>query len=195
MTSLPPSDPNPYAPPSAAGSLPSLTAGVSAFRDGKFLMVSDGALLPECCLVTNRSTGQEDWRKQVKISWYPTWILITIIVHLLLALVLMLIFQKKAKVTYSLSKETRGKIVKKRLLGFGLMVPSVVLMSAGIAYSDRIEGAGAAILGGILALIFGLIALVVANPVKVTGHRNGWFKIKGCSPEFLETLPVFRGPF
>jgi hypothetical protein len=44
-------------------------------------------------------------------------------------------------------------------------------------------------LASIVALIAGLILLVTASPFKTSGHRNGWFKMKGVSQDLLNELP------
>ena len=40
-----------------------------------------------------------------------------------------------------------------------------------------------------------LVFFAIANPVKAVKSRDGWFRIKGCSREFLATLPVQQSPF
>ncbi len=44
-------------------------------------------------------------------------------------------------------------------------------------------------LGGIVVIVMSLILFSIANPVKVVKFRDGWFRLKGCSPEFHDSLP------
>lgn len=190
------SDPNPYATPQASSPPVSSSNNHSAFfRDGKFLVVRDGAVLPERCLVTNKETSHADWRKRVTISWFPSWVFITILLNLIVMAVAMLITQKKAGVTYSLSREIRWKIRKKNYLGFAFGLGAIGLFVGGFTIWSEADSVGAAFLVGILLAIFSLICFVVANPLKAIKYKDGWFRLKGCSEEFLETLPTFPSLF
>ncbi|GAA5482429.1 hypothetical protein [Haloferula sargassicola] len=60
------------------------------------------------------------------------------------------------------------------------------------ATTDNDSTAGACGLGGTLLVIFSLIAIIVSNPIKPVGHKEGWFKLKGCSRDLLATLPQGR---
>jgi hypothetical protein len=47
-----------------------------------------------------------------------------------------------------------------------------------------------AILGAtVIGIVAGAFLGVLGNPLKVVSFRNGVFFIKGCSPDFLATLP------
>jgi len=188
-------DTNPYAPPaenslppSLPGSSATLSSDVLFFRDGDFLVVRDGAELPAVCVRTNQRAGEGSWRKKVTIAWSSPWVFALILINILVVIIVMLVTQKKAKIIYSLSAEARAAIVNKRSIGFFLLVATVGLfVVAGMWANDL---AGFAILGGVVSLIASLVFFIIANPIKVAKYHDGWFRIKGCSKEFLASLAV-----
>ncbi|WAC20641.1 hypothetical protein OVA24_04510 [Luteolibacter sp. SL250] len=164
------------------------------FRDGKFLVVRDGAELPDVCLRTHESVGGSGWRKKVPIVWTPPWVIALIVITPLIGLLVMMITRKRARITYSLNGDTRGKILRWRFIGAALLMAAIGLffMAAGSNNDDTMLSL---IIGGFAALLAALVPLAISNPIKVAGYENGWFKIKGCSPAFLDILPHPPGGF
>ena len=185
-------DSNPYAAPGDLNHEFAAIPTKGCFRQGRFLLVQDGAKLPDICLISNESVPSDGWRKQKKVYWYPPWFLILILVNFLIFLIAVVFSQKKGKITYSLSKKSRSKIVRRKLLGSMLSILSVGFIFGYAYYADL---PNAFILGilGVVILIVGTIFLIIADPIKAGGYRKGWFRLKGCSPEFLDTLPEFPG--
>ena len=168
----------------------------SYYRDGKFLIVKDGAILPSSCLITKQPVLQGGRRKQVSIAWTPPWIFVIVVLELLFALIAILAFQKKAKITYSLSEQAWSKIVKRRTIGFALLLGGIGLIVIGFKAPSDAMYILAALLAGALAILVSLVIFVLAHPIKVIKFKKGWFRIKGCSPEFLDTLPeIGHSPF
>jgi hypothetical protein len=189
---------NPYAPP-AAESLPILLPKTETgyfYRDGKFLVVSNHAELPSRCLLTNQPVGEGGWRKSVAISWTPPWLYVTLLAGALIAIILILILQKKAKITYCLSPEGRGRIGRKKTIGWLLLAGAIALVFAAFNLPDGSALTGISIIAALVALITSLVFFAIANPIKAVKYRDGWFRVKGCSPEFLDSLPTMPGsPF
>ena len=102
--------------------------------------------------------------------------------------------QKKARITYSVCSLVRRKIILRRSIGFVLLLSSIGLFFFG-ATADIDEMLGIVIASGFAAMIASLILFVIASPVKVVRFKNGWFRIKGCSPDFLDSLPEYLSPF
>jgi len=186
-------DINPYAPPAETSHPLPETSEVAFYCDGDFLVVRDGAELPPVCLRTNEPASEGSWRKKVTITWTPPWVFVLILVNILVLIIVALVTQKKAKITYSLCRQARASIVRKRSIGFFLLLAAVALVF--MAFTWESEFALAAGLGGLLFLIASLTFLAIADPIKVVKFRDGWFRIKGCSREFLATLPVRLSPF
>lgn len=190
---------NPYAAPTdlTAGTPPLATS--TYFRDGKFLIVRDGTELPAVCPVTNQPVEQ-GWRQCVTFTWTPQWVVALILVNVLIMIIVSLILQKKARVTYSLSAQTRKKIIRKKLLGGGLIAvalggPMVALIAITMDHHSGSIPLVVFFISCPILLITGLVMLILSNPLKATGHKNGWMRIKGCSTDFLATLPTFASPF
>jgi len=192
---------NPYATPASLQNSETQPLGLSQddgsyYRDGKFLIVKDGASLPSSCVITNEPVLQGGRRKPVSIAWTPPWICVIVVLGLLFALIAILAFQKKAKITYSLSERAWNKIVKRRAIGSALLLGGIGLIVIGFNAPSDATYTLAALLGGFLAILISLVVFVLAHPIKVTKFKKGWFRIKGCSPEFLETLPeIGHSPF
>ncbi len=185
---------NPYAAPADLSVAPMIADTLLFFRDGRFLIVRDGAELPDSCMVTNTPGRADHWRKRVRIVWTPSWVFITIFVHIVITLILSLLLRKKARITYSLSRRVRARIVRRRILATLLLLASPALLVAAFL-DESTEMTGIMIAAGIASLIVGLVILFIANPIKVLKHKNGWFRIKGCSAGFLQELPEHPSPF
>lgn len=180
---------NPYqSPVSATESIPGAVAG-DFFRDGKFLVFRDRAELPMRCLISGEAVTADAWRKRKQISWNPPWIFIGILGGLLPVLLLMLIAQKKAHIVYSLGRQARSRIRNRQIFGSCLLIASGLSFAAGISQTGSDSYGGALILASVVALILSLIILTMASPFKASGHRKGWFKMKGVSQELLGELP------
>ena len=189
---------NPYAPP-VSEALPTLVPNAKKgyfYRDGGYLVVSHNAELPSRCVLTNKPVPEGGWRKSVPLAWTPPWVFVTFLAGFLVALILIIVLQKKAKITCSLSPEGRGRIGKKKLAGWLLLVSSIGLFFAAFNATFGPDLTGVAFVAGILTLIVSLVFFVIANHVKAVKYRDGWFRVKGCSPEFLASLPVMpSSPF
>ncbi len=190
---------NPYSAPAAirGATPPPIPFNHSSplyFRDGKFLVVRDGAELPDVCLRTHESVGGGGWRKKTPILWTPPWIIALILFSPPIGAIVMFAVRKRARITYSLSGDARGKIIRWRFIGVALLMAAIALFFMAASSNDD-DTMLSMIIGGFAALLASLLPLALANPIKVAGYENGWFKIKGCSPAFLDTLPHPPGGF
>lgn len=157
------------------------------FRDGKLLVIRDGAELPKRCVHTNQEVDDKGWRKRRPLAWTPPWLFVFIFFGLLPFLLLSILLQKKAKITYSLSKDARGRLAKKRLIALGVMLAGIGVAVGGGSFLNG-DAAVLPIFAGIMIALGGLIGSLMFNPVAVKKYKDGWFSLKGCSPEFLDSL-------
>ena len=167
--------------------MPPIVATDSYYRDGEFLVIRDGAVLPARCIHTNLEIGPDDWTKRERLTWTPPWVFLLILINLIVLVVVALCVNKKAWLTYSLSREARGKLIRRRSIAFVVFLAGV---AAAIGCGIGIEGdmaVGLAILCSLVALI-ALIVLALTNAISVKKHQEGWFSLKGCSREFLDSL-------
>ncbi|QJE97000.1 hypothetical protein [Luteolibacter luteus] len=182
--------PNPYQAPGVQDVAAINLTGPNApfyFRDGELLVIRDGAELPPRCVHTNQEVDAKGWRKLRPLAWTPPWIFVFIFFGLLPFLLLSIVLQKKAKITYSLSKDARGRLAKKRLVALGVMLAGIGVAFIGGSLLNG-DAAVMPIFAGIVIALGGLIGSLMFNPVTVKKYKDGWFSLKGCSPEFLDSL-------
>ncbi|MDB6080320.1 MAG: hypothetical protein JWO82_4067 [Akkermansiaceae bacterium] len=183
------SDLNPYAAPVDLSAPPPLVSTARFYREGKFLRILTETELPLICPISGEPTTAEDWRKKKSIAWTPQWILIGIVIATLPVLILAIALQKRGKITYSLSAAAAKRIKTRYIIGTALLVLAIGLLLATVGMpSDRTPIFA---LLTVLTFVAALIFFVIANPFKPAGYNKGWFKLRGCSPQFLDTLPDF----
>jgi len=161
------------------------------YRDGDFLVIRDGAVLPARCVHTNQDIGPEDWTKRVRMTWTPPWVFLFILVHILILIIVALFVNKKAWLTYSLSREARGRLIKRRSIAFIVSLAGIASAVGSGVYLNGNLAIGLTILCCLIALV-ALFVLALTNAIRVKKHDDGWFTIKGCSREFLDSLQVER---
>lgn len=183
---------NPYSAPEVIDAPPGpdwsrLVAG-GFFRDGRFLVIRDGAELPMACVKSGESAPAGSWRKRRLMSWSPPWVFIGLLGGLLPLLILMVVASKKAHLVYSLGPAAARRRANLQLVGLLLLGASLASIAGVI--TETIDGdlVLPLILGSIAGIIASLVFFIVSNPLRAIGHRKGWFKIKGASPGFLDTL-------
>lgn len=183
---------DPYATPRATSTPPPIPNPFAQylFRDGSFLVVRDGAQLPMSCVKTGTSVADGAWRKRKMIAWNPPWVFVGLLGGVVPLLILMLVCQKKAHIAYSLSDDARRTILGRRSVGFVLLALFVLALYLVISESVSGDVAGTVLLGGVVSLILSLVFFISATPLRATGHRNGWFRIKGAGSAFLDQLPT-----
>lgn len=177
----------------SGGSLPPALPGnfQDYYRDkdsAGCVLVRGNSVLPALCLKTGEQLSGDHWRKKVTIAWAPPWVYVGILGGILPLLILILIAQKKGEITYSLSSSARKRIVKRRLIGLGVLLCGVAAIGACIVNDGKGDITGILVLTGLVLLITGLVIMVLSAPIRVTGHRNGWFRIKGAGADFISTL-------
>jgi hypothetical protein len=197
------SETNPYAPPATSEVLFPHPRWFR--RDGKFVVVRTGAVLPARCVKTNEEIGEREVSKERQFTWVPLWarfsaflamtspLLVVFFINshsstafytigvpgILIAGFLPVAFQKRMKVTYALHRRER----RWRLAVQGVAVAGGVggWLFLKTYDTDSLAGFFALIGGGLLAGVF-------HHPLRTARHRDGEFWLKGCSPEFLDSL-------
>lgn len=179
---------NPYqAPADLAGALAHGSSRLF-YREGDFLVIRDGAELPNRCIHTNEEVPPSGWRKKKQVAWTPQWVFITILLSPLVLILLGVLLQKKAKITYSMSPAARGRLIRKRLIWLGISALGVAIAVIGGNFLSS-DASLIAVFGGILLGFIGIVGSLVQNALAVRGHRDGRFTLKGCCREYLDSLP------
>ncbi|MBN8458646.1 MAG: hypothetical protein J0M04_12490 [Verrucomicrobia bacterium] len=180
---------NPYASPASSQITPEVTHWTTIYRAGRLLMVRDGAVLPDVCVVSNQPTGPGDWRKRVRLSWISPWLYLALLANLLVFLILSIVLRKSGWVTYSLSRRARMTVIRKKAAAGIMFVMSIGLIVTAVTGSVSDDLVLTSVLGGLVMLIAALLILSRADAVRVARTKDGWFLVKGCGREFLDTFP------
>jgi len=201
---------NPYATPATAEVAPVFPAH-GFRRDGEFVVVRTGAVLPKRCIQTNEPIGQDDWIKEKKLQWSPRWaglctslpyvslillqswlpsifkdyFTVVIVVMMIGSVATASVFLKACFVTYGLKGSVYRKQRRARLTFVGLIGLAGVasMLCAFLGYFMWVV----VILVG-MVIVSSLSAVRLLRSFRVTRYRDGEFWLKGCSPEFLDSL-------
>ena len=181
---------NPYTTPQAETILsPSAQVDPRTFYvEGKLLVVSHGAELPNLCIKTGIELPDAKRKKKTLYWAHPAWAFL-LLTGLIIYLIVYLCIRKKVTFTYSLSKQakrkTLGMVLACLFLTFGSLAASIFFFSANDP-TGNYDMFGAA---GIVLFIIGLIVTaMVSGPFRVKKHKDGWFYIVGAGKEFLRAL-------
>jgi hypothetical protein len=181
------SEVNPYAPPVSLAP-PSLPPSVLFRREGNHVVIRDGAHLPARCVRTNQPVEPNGWTRRKRMTWMPSWVWLLLLVHLIVLIIVGLCVQKKAWLTYSMTKGVRKGYIWRVGVSLIALIGGMALGMAGLVNMRASWGWPAVAVGGVMFLGGAIVAACFHSPLRVTRHRDGEFWIKGCSPEFLDSL-------
>lgn len=177
---------NPYAVSSA--SFQQRDAGpvgtANAWRDGKLLVMRPGAALPDRCVKCNEDCDPP--KKPVRVQWHHWAVYLLLLIAVPVYVVVALLVRKRGEVPAGLCEK---HLTRRRtgliLLWVGFFAGLVVMLTA---------NGGAGIFVGLAILLLSLIiGPRMARIVWASHISPEYLRIKGCSREFLESLPPFRG--
>jgi hypothetical protein len=147
------------------------------------LCAMDQALLPPRCVKCNSTENIRMKRKQ--FTWAPPWALLGLLGGLLPWLILTLVLQKKATITYGLCPMHRRKQLMVVWICLSLTAFCILLIVLAIAYES-----GLLAIGGILVFLGMLVyAIIAGHAIKPQKIDNGIAEFKGCGQDFLLSLP------
>ncbi len=187
---------NPYAAPQVPDPyMPNAVGGApfqGLWREGKWLVMHKLAPLPDICLKSNvPATG----RLKRKLQWHHPAISITILAGLLVYVILALILTKRATIQIALTEEWFAIRRRRILFAWGIVLVSIVMFIAGVAFidpADSLVPAIAIMLAGVLfvgGLIYGQYAPSMVSPKRMT---DDYIWLKGVHPDFLDRLEAWQ---
>lgn len=173
---------NPYQPPQSpvtGGSYDSTGLRVQ----GKSLVVTTGAVLPEFCIKTNVEVQPDDMQTR-RFTWCSPILGLLILLSGLLLILVYFIVRKHCSITFGLSPEIRRKYRNRTLFKVVALIALFFAMPMAAAVDST------PLIIGVVLAFFGVLALLLLgnSPLKVRAFRNGEFWIDGCSPEFLSRI-------
>ncbi len=176
-------DTNPYQPPVVQDPLPGKLHTPAVGIDGKYLVVTPGAVLPQRCVKTNQKITEGEMKRKA-FEWCSPWVALSFLISGCFTIILYFVFRKKCEIVFgvhaTVSAKYRNRLIFKLLATVGLFVAMPF-----VAAIDN----SALIAATIILFIIAFISLFVGNsPLSVAKHRQGQFWIKGCCQEFLEQI-------
>ena len=181
-------DRNPYAPSSASlrSDRPTFQEGanVTAWRNLKLLVMLHGGELPARCIKCNAPADEPT--KVRRVYWHPSGWYLLILINLIIYALIAFIVRKRALVAPGLCIEH-----KKRRRIFIAVAWTVFLLGAALGIMG-FNGQGSAAAGGfgmLMILVSAIIAIVGTRTVVASKIDKDYVWLKGCSPEFLDSLP------
>jgi len=158
-----------------------------AWRDGKLLVASKGAVLPDRCVKCN--TPARGVKLTRKLYWHPPAYYALICGGVLLYAIVALIVRRSTVLDLGICPEHKAKRKRGFAITWSLVALALILFVVA-AVSD--EGAIAAIAGVVflIALIFGVIAAQFVTPRKMEPDGLVW--LKGVHTGYLQELPAYQ---
>lgn len=160
--------------------------GAGIWRDGKTLVMTKDAVLPDRCVKCNAFT---QGRLKRKLSWHHPAYFILLLVAWLIYLIVSMVVRKRATVELGLCDEHRAK--RRNYIWVTLLL--ALGGFAGFFLAIAAEDGTPALIGLLMlitALIFGLIATRVTYPQKID-DRFVW--LRGVNDEYLNQFPPWPG--
>lgn len=131
-----------------------------------------------------------------RMSWYPRWVWLLILVNLLVLLIVAMILTKRATLQAPLCDEHKNHWSKRMLIGFGsfvllvlFIIGEVVVMSNASRQIQDSMG-GFAFLAGAVAVLAWLILLVTLSGTAIRPNEitDRDLVLAGVSPAFIDAL-------
>lgn len=185
-------DNNLYAPPET----PIITSNASMWRyDGKHLWIKDGAILPERCIVTNKSKTENSNLRimEKRLTWSSPYFAFLILINIFLYLIVALCVQKKGKITIHIDQSFLKKRNRRCCAALFGIILSCALLIGGAVYNDQYvhnELIGAILMiTGFLTLLTSVYLIIrFSSLIRATKHTEGWFRLSGVKQPFLDSL-------
>lgn len=160
-----------------------LNGELSYWRDGNEVVVTDGCLLPQCCVRCGITSDLITRNKT--FVWHPRWVFVLVLVNVLVCAIVAVCLQRKVRVTYSVCHEHRRKARIRTDIAVGAITLGLLLFFGALS----LRNPGPMILCGILtttvAVVYGMIAV---PELRAARYRDKQMWLKGACTAFLESL-------
>lgn len=165
--------------------------GGIAWRDGKNMVVVDGAQLPDQCIKCSLPAG--GGRMKRKIYWHPPLVYIVLLFNILIYAIVALCVRKSVKTDVGFCGTCRSRRRLDLLIGWLSLLGGIAVgIAVGIAGAVNEQYWG---LAGLALFLFGVIWLIVRTQVLLPARiKDGRAWIKGCHKDYLARLPQWTEP-
>jgi hypothetical protein len=188
-------DRNPYAPSRASleadnSTRPGHRLSESVWREGKVLIMVPDSTLPDRCVKCNQPADEPT--KARKVYWHHPAVYLLVLINVLLYAIVGVIVRRRAVVAPGLCAEHKKRRRMAILLGWVGFITGIALLTWG--FRDSTVGGGQFLVTGILLVLLSILAsIILARIVYAQKIDRSYVRLKGCGPEFLDTLPRFPG--
>jgi len=184
---------DPYASPETGMSLPSSGALAYAHTDGEYLYIHRGFKSKPFCMKTGEPIEGDVSPVRTRLTWIPPWVLIFLITGLI-GLIIMVMIQKSERFNFYLCERERKKQNKRKLLIISVLILSTLVLCLPALFSTGFNLSFFSIY--LFIVILTLLMSYCTQMFSVKGYRQGYFKLKGVSPEYLKHVkPIVQGVY
>ena len=184
---------NPYAPSRAsltATDRAAATDDSAVWRDGNVLITLVNAEMPHRCIKCNEPADEPT--KKRKVYWHPGTLYLLLLINALIYAIVALVVRKKVIVSAGLCGEHKKRRRNALIIGWTGTVVGLVLMFHALGSGS--SGGGIEAFVGILVVLASIIVgMIFARVVYAKKIDKTYARLKGCGPEFLDSLPQFTG--
>ncbi len=174
---------NPYQPPKSS-LLTDDAGGLELQRHKNYVILEPESDWPSRCIKCNAAT---DYKKKTKLVYVNPWVYLSILINILLAAILVLVFQKRFSLELPLCaihRVRRKRFLTIQWIGFVLFV---MLLFVGFAT----ESPAVFTIAGVVLL--GVIILsLVSRLAYIAKLKDGKLWVRGAGAPFLDSLPERR---
>ncbi|MGC4012959.1 MAG: hypothetical protein QM755_00355 [Luteolibacter sp.] len=197
---------NPYTAPETARPIlhPEETPALFRRKGISFLQVREGAVLPARCIRTNVGVDPDDCLPSRKLQCLPYRKGMVVLISAVPFIGPLWLSMRRItfNLTFQLSPEERRRIRLQRILGTALLLGGILcFITMGVWLDSNIASIKSgtepshgthAIYGGLaltgILILAGIIALARTTVLRAIRHEDGWFTLKGCGSQFLDSL-------
>ncbi len=175
------------------GAGPDGSPSFGVWRDGKRLVMSKTAELPNICVKTNHPA--DVWLRR-KLYWHQPAIYVLVLISPVIYAIVALIVRQKADIRVGLTAERHRRRRWIMAGAWAAAIAGIVLMFVGIKLAGPRpdDVAPFLIMGGILvAIVAAIVGISLTRVVKPERITRDYVWISGVHPEFLASLPDFPG--
>jgi hypothetical protein len=184
-------DRNPYAPSRASlaarpSQLEGDRSGLTAWRYQKLLvMISDTALPPRCVKCNEPA---DEPTKVRKVYWHHPAVYLLILVNIIIYAIVGAIVRKRALVAAGLCVAHKKRRRLAIIFAWTSFIVGVFLLSWG--FRDSTSNGGVFAAAGLLVVLASILTgIILARIVYAQKIDRSYAWLKGCGPEFLDSLP------
>ncbi|WP_018604353.1 hypothetical protein [Uliginosibacterium gangwonense] len=163
-----------------------MTAAVKGcWRDGKILVIARESALPHRCIKCNAPVAEGT--KVRNVYWHHPALYLLILLQVLIYALVAVLVRKKARITFSLCAEHRGKYWKGLAVGWIGTLAGIGVTIHGVT-GDQVW---TTVEGSVLLLVSVVIGIGWTRLLSPQRIDEDYVRLRGCGRAFLDSLPDY----